>query len=211
MVITSVLTVVLGKFIDSLSYSRAKFLTTDNFSTFIPSRNKGAIILYYSQSAGGVMSGLAYDMAISNFIETNSTLNFYRVEGPYSPEIIANEVDIEKYPSLAFYQQNSAEVTSLYPGTWGVLNIVGWLNDLPAKSYIFGKERTRCKCGSVIDAYNSLGDEIQMLNEKLKDILNVNINEHNWVIEILSLLFGICVGYSIYILIRRKQLNQKIK
>eukprot|EP00826_Nyctotherus_ovalis_P032627 TRINITY_DN26286_c0_g2_i2.p1 TRINITY_DN26286_c0_g2~~TRINITY_DN26286_c0_g2_i2.p1 ORF type:complete len:221 (-),score=24.82 TRINITY_DN26286_c0_g2_i2:143-805(-) len=215
--IAGMLVVVVGRFVDSLAYTRAKFLTIANFSKFIPSSVGGAVVLYYSQSNGGKISGQVFNLAITDFAITNSTLNFYRVEGPYNPEIIANELAIETYPSLAYYPENSSDVESLYVGTWGINDIVEWMQNLPAESHKISKESAKeeCRCGSVTDKYNELGKEVKAQRMELKELLqamkNQQTSEHNWIIETISLACGIAIGYFIYTFIQHKRLSQKHK
>jgi len=197
-----------GKFIDELSYTIPKFVSTKNYSDFIPNPYP-SVIFYYIQNPKIRMDAQILNMAIENYQNSNKTnINFYRIEGPYNPEIILQNSLVTEYPSLVYYPPFSTEISEFFTEDWKTSHISKWLNNLPNSNKTLETSKENIICKNLISRYNNLSNQIQTQSKILSEI-SVNLNSsqnisysHNSnFVSIISLFIGISIGFIVFTLI----------
>ena len=193
------------KFMDELSYTYPLFLETANYSNHIPN-SKAAVILYYIQNQKGKTDVQLLNVALENVLSKNDNLAFYRVEGPYSPELIAEAAKIQSFPALAYYPANSKDIADVYSGDWRTTPITQWLNNLTTTDYTKKQQQQLCRCGNIFDKYDELSHKVKEQNEILKNmdtVLQNKSSSRNWTSEIFTLIIGIVIGFLAHIVLKR--------
>jgi len=111
--------------------SNKNILSVYNFTDFIGGKNKSIVYFYAEKYAKMTKFTDLYEkIAEMNF----QKYNFYKIDGPTNQEIIQYYKELKNFPSLAYFDSYSANISQLYQGNFNENDMNSWIKNMTVKN-----------------------------------------------------------------------------
>lgn len=115
------------KYTDILQRNSFVSLFESNYTNFIPCK-KPTFILFYTNHHFMRNKANLIEKVLSELNQINEyAYNFYKINGPYNFEIITKFIELEEYPTLAYFHPGEIKITDIYKGKWTLENLRNWI------------------------------------------------------------------------------------
>ena len=142
-------------------------LNSLNFASVFPS-TKRSFVMFYNYTCGHCKSFSAlFDQAITN---ASPQTNFYRIDGSANPELQNRFSEIVGYPSIAYFEPYSMNISSVYTGKLDIQEFLKWINTPLSDSY---KDNVNDEFYlALCENYKQTKEGVEELKTELEDIKN---------------------------------------